>query len=64
MKTKTLKALSVMLAFLMIAAAMPISTLGVIFKADAAEVLVSGKCGDNLTWEIDDERTLTVKGSG
>ena len=28
------------------------------------EVLYSGVCGDNLTWVLDDEGTLTISGTG
>ena len=31
--------------------------------AEAAEV-ASGTCGDNLTWTLDDEGTLTISGTG
>ncbi|MBP5417900.1 MAG: leucine-rich repeat domain-containing protein [Clostridiales bacterium] len=30
----------------------------------SAEILYSGKCGENATWTIDDEGTLTVSGTG
>lgn len=32
--------------------------------ANAAEVVESGNCGDNLTWTLDDEGTLTISGRG
>ena len=32
--------------------------------ANAVDVIDSGKCGDNLTWEIDSEGTLTISGTG
>ncbi len=32
--------------------------------ADAATVVSSGACGANLTWELDDEGTLTIAGTG
>ncbi len=39
--------------------------LCVIFAISAyAEVVDSGKCGDNLTWTLDDEGTLTISGTG
>ncbi len=31
--------------------------------AEAAEV-ARGTCGDNLTWVLDDEGTLTISGTG
>lgn len=33
-------------------------------EADAATVIKSGTCGNNLTWTLDDEGTLTISGSG
>ncbi len=33
-------------------------------KAHAANVVANGICGDNLTWELDSEGTLTVRGTG
>lgn len=33
-------------------------------KASAAETATSGKCGENLTWNLDDEGTLTISGTG
>jgi len=32
--------------------------------ANAVDVVDSGKCGDDLTWEIDSEGTLTISGTG
>jgi len=32
--------------------------------AQAAEVVDSGSCGENLSWELDSEGTLTISGSG
>ena len=33
-------------------------------KASAAEAIASGTCGENLTWTLDDEGTLTISGTG
>ncbi len=33
-------------------------------KAEAAEIQYSGTCGDNLTWTLDSEGTLTISGTG
>ena len=33
-------------------------------KASAASVVESGTCGENLTWTLDDEGTLTISGTG
>ena len=30
----------------------------------AASTVASGTCGDNLTWTLDDEGTLTISGTG
>ena len=32
--------------------------------AAAAATVESGKCGDTLTWKLDDAGTLTISGSG
>ena len=37
----------------------------VVFPVDAqAETVSSGKCGDNVTWTLDDAGTLTISGTG
>ena len=33
-------------------------------EKEPARVLVSGKCGDNLTWQIDEEGLLKISGTG
>ena len=33
-------------------------------EASAAEVVASGECGENLTWVLTDDGTLTISGSG
>lgn len=33
-------------------------------KAQAATEVASGTCGDNLTWVLDDEGTMTISGTG
>ncbi|MBQ6862853.1 MAG: leucine-rich repeat domain-containing protein [Clostridia bacterium] len=57
MKKKTCKLLSLVLAALMLMSVVPIS-------ANAATVMASGKCGENVTWELDSEGTLTISGTG
>lgn len=42
---------------------MPETTLQLTAPADK-EKTASGKCGDNLTWVLDDEGTLTISGTG
>ena len=37
---------------------------GISLTVNAADVVDSGKCGDNLTWEIDSEGILTISGTG
>ena len=37
---------------------------GMIPAASAAEIIASGTCGENLTWTLDSEGTLTVSGEG
>ncbi len=37
----------------------------VVFESeDASRIVSSGTCGDNLTWILDDEGTLTISGTG
>lgn len=33
-------------------------------SAHAAEIIASGSCGENVTWTLDDEGTLTISGTG
>ena len=33
-------------------------------RVQAAEMISSGTCGDNLTWTLDNEGTLTISGTG
>ena len=33
-------------------------------RANAASVIASGTCGDNLTWTLDDEGALIISGTG
>ena len=35
-----------------------------VLPVQAAEIVASGTCGENLTWELDDEGTLTISGTG
>ncbi len=34
------------------------------FSADAAEIVKSGSCGENLTWTLDSDGVLTISGTG
>lgn len=61
MKRKFKQLLSCMLVVLMLLSGIPMS------EALAAKVVLSGTCGaegDNLTWTLDSEGTLTVSGEG
>ena len=51
--------LSLLLAFALVMCFTPVIPL----QVDAATV-ASGTCGDNLTWTLDDEGTLTISGIG
>ena len=53
------KFLSVLLALCMVLSCRP----GAVYVA-AAEILYNGTCGDNLTWTLDSEGTLTITGTG
>ena len=35
-----------------------------VMKVEAAEIVDSGECGDNVTWTLDDEGTLVISGEG
>ena len=37
---------------------------GLGFRAEAADVVSSGSCGENVKWSLDSEGTLTISGSG
>ena len=49
--------ISLLLVFAMVAAMLP-------QVAIEARAVQSGTCGDNLTWTLDDEGTLTIRGTG
>lgn len=52
--------LSMALSLAMILTIIPWISLG----TSAADIIDSGKCGDNLTWMLDSEGTLTISGEG
>ncbi len=56
MKHKLTKTLAMLLAVLMVAMCMPMSF--------AADIVESGKCGENITWTLDSEGTMTISGEG
>ena len=57
MQTRIPKLLSLLLCAVMLFTVLPQAASG-------AEIVSSGVCGDNLTWTLDDEGTLTVRGTG
>ena len=53
--------LSVLLAAVMVLTVLP---LGLVDTAYAAETVRSGACGDNVTWKLTRDGTLTISGKG
>ncbi len=53
--------LSILLAAVMVLSAVP---LGLVDTAYAAETVRSGACGDNVTWKLTSDGTLTISGKG
>ena len=53
------KLLAFVLSVLLVAGVLPLTA----YTAHAA-IVDSGECGDNLTWTLDDEGTLTIRGTG
>ena len=53
------KSISILLSLIMLC-----SVFTLAFSAQAADVLAGGKCGDNISWTITDDGTLTVSGTG
>ena len=51
--------LSLFIAFVMVLTLIPAATV-----TAHAETVASGECGDNLTWTLDDQGTLTISGTG
>ena len=41
-----------------------LNALGIVEKPSPDEIVESGVCGDNLTWELNGEGTLTISGTG
>lgn len=69
----TRKIVSAILATVIMLTAAPLSgftdldfsAIAELFRFEAkAEYVDSGTCGDNLTWTLDDEGTLTISGNG
>ncbi|MBQ7547009.1 MAG: leucine-rich repeat domain-containing protein [Clostridia bacterium] len=59
MKKVTVKGLFIALLALVL-----FVTMAVVASAQEAAIVESGTCGDNLTWTLDSEGTLTVSGNG
>jgi len=53
--------LSILLAAVMVLTMLP---LGLVDTAWAATVVDSGSCGDNTTWKLTSDGTLTISGTG
>ncbi len=70
MKQTLKKSMAVILATLMLLTAAPLAGFvglelpDIDFSAKAATVVNSGTCGDNLTWTLDSDGTLTISGTG
>ena len=63
------KIIAVILSVVMFIGILPMADIAKLdfsfpFKAYAADVVSSGSCGDNLTWELNDEGVLTISGTG
>ena len=55
--------LSILLTAVLLLCAVPLG-LGLVDTAYAAETANSGTCGDNVTWRLSDDGTLTISGTG
>ena len=55
--------LSILLTAVLLLCAVPLG-LGLVDTAYAAETVSSGTCGDNVTWRLSDDGTLTISGTG
>ena len=60
MKKKLKKIIPLILALSLLLGMMPAAALA----DDSTEVTASGTCGDNLTWELTSDGTLTISGTG
>lgn len=64
-KLKAEKIIAILIVAVMLMGVAPMGELSnFAVKASAASVVDSGKCGDNVTWTLDSEGTLTVSGEG
>ena len=55
--------LSILLTAVLLLCAVPLG-LGLVDTAYAAETVRSGACGDNVTWKLTSDGTLTISGTG
>ncbi len=55
----TRRILTLALTFMMV-----LAVFAGVFSAGAAEVVTGGVCGDNVTWTLTDDGTLTISGTG
>ena len=55
--------LSILLTAVLLLCAVPLG-LGLVDTAYAAETVISGSCGDNVTWMLTSDGTLTISGTG
>ena len=42
----------------------PVQAVKTMLSASAEDIVDSGTCGENLTWTLDSEETLTISGTG
>jgi len=68
MKKRINSVISLFLVAIMVLSSASVAGAGFIslfgFSASAAEIIGEGTCGDDATWKIDDEGTLTISGTG
>ena len=50
--------------FIVTALVLSLILCAMLMTVSAADVVFSGKCGDNVTWTLDSDDTLTISGSG
>ena len=64
------KILSVMLTIVMVLSLIPMAELakidlsGLFIRANAEEIVASGKCGNNVLWTLNDKGVLIISGTG
>lgn len=63
MKKSTKKAISCLMAVMLVMVSVMIAPIEVSAETPPS-IIADGKCGENLTWTLDDNGTLTVSGTG